>query len=93
MIDKYVFIIYNNHEMRTLKQIRMEKNIQQKAIVCQLNIKQNTYSQYENGIRQPAIEQLPKLAKILNCSIDEIVMSLIAAKQQYATKNSSLNSD
>ena len=51
--------------MRTLKDIRVNQSIQQKSIVLQLGIKPNTYSQYENGIRQPSIEQLPILAKIL----------------------------
>ena len=45
-----------------LKQLRDEADIPQKVLADILNIKQNTYSQYENGQRQLPIEALIKLA-------------------------------
>ena len=62
-------------------------------IAKKLNVTSQCVSQWIGGKREPNLNQIYNLSKILNCSIDEIVMSLIAAKQQYAKKNSSLNSD
>ena len=65
-----------------LKDLRVNKDISQKEIFIKLNLKQNTYSQYETGKRQPSLEMLPKLAKILDCTIDDVVMALIETKNQ-----------
>lgn len=71
----------------TLKDLRYMKNITQKEIICMLNIKQNTYSQWENNKRLPSIEMLPELAKALNCTIEQVVYALIQTKQNnIATK-------
>lgn len=61
----------------TLRELRLKNNFSQKEISKKLNIKQNTYSQYENGIRQPNIQLLPNLASCLNCSIEETVIAII----------------
>ncbi len=56
-----------------LKDIREDKDITQKTIADYLNIKQNTYSQYENGQRQIPIELLIKLALYYNTSTDYLL--------------------
>ena len=56
-----------------LKQLREERNISQSKIANLLNIKQNTYSQYETGKRQIPIDILIKLAKYYNVSTDYIL--------------------
>ena len=43
------------------------------AIASYLNIKQNTYSQYENGVRQIPYDLLIKLALYYDTSIDYIL--------------------
>ena len=50
-----------------------EKNISQQDIAAFLHIKQNTYSQYENGKRQLPIEILISLARFYNVSTDFIL--------------------
>ena len=73
--------------LNTLKLVRINNAITQKEIICNLKIKQNTYSQWENGKRQPSIEMLPELAKALNCTIEQVVYALIQTKQNTtATK-------
>lgn len=59
--------------MMRLKDIREDRDIKQKEIAAFLHIKQNTYSQYENGQRQIPIEALMKLAEFFNTSTDYIL--------------------
>ncbi|MBQ2740818.1 MAG: helix-turn-helix transcriptional regulator [Clostridia bacterium] len=56
-----------------LRYLRKEKNISQQDIAAILHIKQNTYSQYENGKRQLPIEILISLARFYNVSTDFIL--------------------
>lgn len=53
-----------------IKDLREDRDITQKEIADYLNIKQNTYSQYENGQRQIPIDSLVKLAYYYNTSLD-----------------------
>ncbi len=62
---------YNNY-MR-LKELREENNLTQLEVASYLNIKQNTYSQYENCKRQLPIDILIKLAKFYNTTTDYIL--------------------
>ena len=56
-----------------LKDIREDSDINQETIAKHLNIKQNTYSQYENGQRQLPISCLIALAKFYKTSTDYIL--------------------
>lgn len=56
-----------------LRDLREDSDITQSQIASVLNIKQNTYSQYENGKRQMPLELLWKLADYYNTSIDYLV--------------------
>ena len=56
-----------------LRDLREDNDITQSQIASVLNIKQNTYSQYENGKRQMPLELLCKLADYYNTSIDYLV--------------------
>ena len=56
-----------------LKDLREDRDLTQKEIAEYLHIKQNTYSQYENGQRQIPLEMLVSLAQYYGTSIDYIV--------------------
>ena len=56
-----------------LRELREENNISQMEIAEYLNVKQNTYSQYETGKRQLPIELLIKLAKFYKTTTDYIL--------------------
>ena len=56
-----------------LKDLREDSDITQKQLADYLNIKQNTYSQYENGQRQIPLDALIKLALYFNTSTDYIL--------------------
>ena len=56
-----------------LKDLREDADLKQKDIADYLHIKQNTYSQYENGQRQLPIDVLIRLAKFYKVSTDYIL--------------------
>ncbi len=68
-----------------LKDLREDSDITQKTLADYLHIKQNTYSQYENGQRQLPLELLVALAKYYGTSTDYI-LELTDVKTPYPKK-------
>jgi len=68
-----------------LKDVREDLDITQREIAEHLHIRQNTYSQYENGQRQLPIEILIDLAKFYNTSTDYL-LGLTDEKKPYGKK-------
>lgn len=68
-----------------LKSLREDTDTTQQTIAEYLQVKQNTYSQYENGQRQIPIDVLMKLAKYYNVSTDYI-LNLTDEKTPYPKK-------
>lgn len=56
-----------------IKDLREDHDLTQQELATYLHIKQNTYSQYENGHRQLPIEILIALAKYYKTSTDYIL--------------------
>ena len=56
-----------------LKELREDNDLTQETIAKHLNIKQNTYCQYENGQRQLPLEYLIALAKFYKTTTDYIL--------------------
>lgn len=56
-----------------IKDLREDADLTQKELADFLNVKQNTYSQYENGQRQIPIEALIKLAHFFHTSTDYLL--------------------
>ena len=56
-----------------LKDIREDKDITQTQVAAYLHIRQNTYSQYENGQRGLPVDVLAKLAIYFETSCDYIL--------------------
>ncbi len=65
-----------------IRDLREDRDLTQKEIAEYLHIKQNTYSQYENGQRQLPLELLIALAKYYNTSTDYI-LGLTDEKKPY----------
>lgn len=53
-----------------LKQKRIELNLTQKEVAKELNITTQAYANYEQGLREPNIETLKKIADYYKTSID-----------------------
>ena len=56
-----------------LRDLREDADLTQAQIADYLHIKQNTYSQYENGHRQIPVEMIIKLARYYKVSTDYIL--------------------
>ena len=70
-----------------LKELREERHITQTTLANYLHIKQNTYSQYENGQRQLSIETLISLAEFYDVSIDYLLGLTEEEKHYRPLKN------
>lgn len=56
-----------------LRDLREDRDYTQQYVATVLHIQQNTYSQYENGIRHLPIELLNRLADLYGTSTDYIL--------------------
>ena len=56
-----------------IKDLREDHNLTQADVAKYLHVKQNTYSQYENGQRQLPISCLIALSKLYKTSTDYIL--------------------
>ena len=56
-----------------IRDLREDNDLTQKEIADYLHIKQNTYSQYENGQRQIPIDALIALARYYKTSTDYLL--------------------
>lgn len=65
-----------------IRDLREDRDLTQREVAEFLHIKQNTYSQYENGLRQLPIEHLISLAKFYQTSTDYI-LGLTKEKKPY----------
>lgn len=56
-----------------LKELRKKyTSYTQAQMAKELNIAQPTYIGYENGLREPNLEMISKIADIFGCTIDEL---------------------
>ncbi len=56
-----------------LKELRRAKHISQIKMSMEINIAQNTLSQYENGAREPDLTTLKRLADYFDVSVDYLL--------------------
>lgn len=68
-----LYNVFKGEFAMRLKELREDNDLKQKELAEYLHIKQNTYSQYENGQRQLPIDILIKLAKYYSVSTDYIL--------------------
>lgn len=68
-----------------LKDLREDRDLTQSYIAEKLHIKQNTYSNYENGNREIPINALVKLALFYETSVDYI-LELTDEQRPYPRK-------
>lgn len=56
-----------------LREIRKKRGLSQGDIASQLGCSANVYSRYERGERQPSIEMLLDLSRVLDVSVDFLI--------------------
>lgn len=60
-------------KLKRIKELRENSELTQKELAKLLNITQQQYSLYENGIREPKIEHIIKLCKFYHITSDYIL--------------------
>lgn len=68
-----------------LKDLREERDCNQKTIAEEINVTQRTYSDYETGKTTIPLERLVILAKLYNVSLDYII-GVTNRKGRFPTK-------
>ena len=58
---------------KRLRELRKEAHLSQQKMAELLNIRQQSYAQYENDFAEPSLETLSKLAKIFEVSTDYLL--------------------
>lgn len=56
-----------------IKQFRISSKLTQDAVANQLGITRSTVAMWESGKSIPTARLLPKLAVILNCTVDDLL--------------------
>ena len=59
--------------MRIIKSQRQKLGITQDELARMIGVTQGAVTQWECGVTKPSITLLPKIAKVLNCTIDELL--------------------
>lgn len=58
--------------MNAIRNKRLEIGLKQKAVARRMGVSTKTIQRYEFGIVAPSEKRLKQLAKIFNCSVDEL---------------------
>ncbi len=56
-----------------IKNLREDRDLRQRELAAVLNVSQNTYSQYENGVIELTAENLIRLADYYDVSVDYLL--------------------
>lgn len=57
-----------------IQELREAANLTQVQVALRMGVSQNTVSQWENEVALPRTRDLPLLANVLSCSIDELYL-------------------
>ena len=63
-----------------LKTLRKQKKLTQTELADALNISQKSYSNWENGKAEPTLENIVKLANLLDTTTDELLGQTVYSK-------------
>ena len=65
-------MITSNKFSQRLKESRLKKGLTQTELGEKVGVKQSTFTNWENGKREPSYENLVKLADLLEVSLDSL---------------------
>ncbi|MEG0895512.1 MAG: helix-turn-helix transcriptional regulator [Oscillospiraceae bacterium] len=72
-----------------IRNLRIDNNLKQIQVANYLNVKQNTYSQYEIGVLNYPVDVLIKLSLFYNTSVDYL-LGLTDIKEPYSKSKQSI---
>lgn len=61
-----------DYHMSEIKALRKKATFTQEGLAKELGVDRSTIAKWETGTSFPRTEMLPKLAKLFNCSIDDL---------------------
>ena len=73
MLTSVMYMRYDILKFENIRKLRIDKGYTQDEIAKILNIKQNTYSQYEIGTLNYPVDALIKLADFYGVSVDYLL--------------------
>ena len=56
-----------------IKELRKSKGLTQTELALQIGVLPNAISQWETGRRKPRTGKLKRIAKVLDCTVDELL--------------------
>ena len=56
-----------------LRELRLARKMSQQRLAIELSMRQNNISRYENGEREPGIDELIRIADYFNVSLDYLL--------------------
>ena len=59
--------------MKTIEEARKAKGLTQEQLAKLLGVTQGAVAQWENGLTHPSFLMLPKVASVLEVSVDELI--------------------
>ena len=59
-----------------IKEIRTNLKITQEELAKSLDIDRSTVAKWETGEAMPRAEKLPKIAQILGCTVDDLLIDI-----------------
>lgn len=70
-----------------LQSLRKASNLNQEQLADMLNVSRQSVSKWESGATYPEMDKLIAMAKIFNCSMDDLVNNEVKGKDITTTKN------
>lgn len=85
MLVRVMMMRYDILKFERIRNLRIDNNYTQQQIAEYLNVKQNTYSQYELGVLNYPVDVLMKLADFYGVSVDYL-LGRTPIKEPYPDK-------
>lgn len=64
----------NKRRNNNILQLRLRKQWTQEQVAQKMGVQRASVCRWETGVSLPRADKLPKLAALLNCSIDELLI-------------------
>lgn len=64
----------NIRKNNNILQLRLRKQWTQEQVARKMGVQRASVCRWETGVALPRADKLPKLAALLNCSIDELLI-------------------
>ena len=59
--------------MHRIRELRISQKLSQQELATKLGIDRSTVAKWETGTHSPRTDKLRQLAKVLNCSLEELL--------------------